>query len=420
MKQSDLFTKTRKEAPKDEVSRNAQLLTMAGFVHKEMAGVYTYLPLGLRALRKIENIIREEMNAIGGQEMLMTTLQDPELWKKTDRWVSEDVDPSTGMPWFKTELASGGELGIANTHEEALTNIMKNHIASYKDLPKYPYQIQNKFRNEFRAKSGLMRGREFLMKDLYSFTRTNEELEDFYEKCAEAYMRIFKRAGLGDITYRTFASGGSFSKFSDEFQTLSEAGEDTIYLDEKKNIAVNKEVYTDDILEELSLDKKNLKEVKAIEVGNIFRLGTKFSEALGLTYTDDSGNENPVVMGSYGIGLGRLMGTVVEVYNDENGIIWPEEIAPFKVHLLSLSSEGEPKKQADEIYEKLLADGVEVLYDNRQDTSAGQKFAEADLIGIPYRVVVSKKSLKSGGVEIKQRGTDDAKVISVDELFKTV
>lgn len=415
MKQSHLFTKTRKEAPKDEVSRNAQLLTMGGFVNKEMAGVYDYLPLGLRVLRKIENIIREEMNAIGGQEVLLTTLQDPEPWKKSGRWEDDVIDI-----WFKTKLANGAEAGIGNTHEEPLTALMDQYVSSYKELPRYIYQIQNKFRNELRAKSGLMRGREFLMKDLYSFSRTEEELEEFYELCADAYMKIFKRACLEDKTYRTFASGGAFSKFSDEFQTLSEAGEDTIFVDEDKNIAVNKEVFTDDVLKELGLDKKKLVEKKSIEVGNIFKLGTKYSEALGLAYLDENGEKHTVVMGSYGIGLGRLMGTIVEVYNDDNGIIWPEEIAPFKVHLLALSQEGEAREKADELYDKLLAEGVEVLYDDRQEATAGQMFADADLIGIPYRVVVSEKSLKAGGAEIKRRDSDNAEVVEIQNILENV
>ncbi len=409
MKQSQLFTKTRKEAPKDEASKNAQLLIKAGYVHKEMAGVYTYLPLGFRILKKIENIIRNEMNTLGGQEILMTTLQSPDVWKASGRWDDKVVDN-----WFKSTLAAGGEVGIANTHEEPLSNLLKQHVSSYKDLPVYIYQIQNKFRNELRAKSGLMRGREFLMKDMYSFNRTEEEFRKFYERAAKAYLNIFRRIGIGKLTYRTFASGGSFSKFSDEFQTISNSGEDTIYLDEEKNIAINKEVYTDDVLSDLGLDKRKLKEVKSIEVGSIFPLGTRFAEAEGLMYKDENGKDQYPTMGSYGIGLGRLMGTIAEVHHDSHGIIWPESVAPFKAHLLRL---GEPKskvgKFADKIYKDLLALGIEVLYDDR-DVSAGEKFADADLIGIPYRLVVSEKTGEK--IEVKKRGESKIKLINYGAL----
>jgi len=415
MRQSQLFTKTQKEAPKDEVSNNAQLLIRAGFIYKEMAGVYTYLPLGLKVFEKIKNIVREEMNAIEGQEMLMTTLQDPEVWKKSGRWVEESENETSGLPWFKTKLSSGVELGIGNTHEEALASIMSHHINSYKDLPKYAYQFQNKFRNELRAKSGIMRAREFVMKDLYSFTRTMEELEAYYERAAEAYLKIFNRVGLGEVTYRTFASGGAFSKFSDEFQTLSEAGEDTIYVDENKRIAVNKEVYTDEVLKEVGLDKSKLVEKKAIEVGNIFKLGTKYAEAEGLMYTDEEGNQNPVVMGSYGIGLGRVLGTVVEVHNDEKGIVWPEAIAPFQVHLVGLGNKDDVISAADKLYDELISAGIEVLYDDR-DEGAGKKFADSDLIGIPNRIVISEKTLANKQVEYKKRTEDDVEMIDLEKI----
>lgn len=418
MRQSKLFTKTRKEAPKDEVARNAELLIRGGFIHKEMAGVYSLLPLGFRVLKRIEAIIREEMNALGGQEVLLTTLQDPALWKKSGRWV-EETDEEGGLPWFKTELAAGGELGIANTHEEALVNTLLQHVSSYKDLPLYVYQIQNKFRNELRAKSGILRGREFLMKDLYSFSKTEEEFREFYEACAAAYMKIFERVGVGHLTYRTFASGGAFSKYSDEFQTLCDAGEDTIYLDKKKGIAVNKEVYTDEVLEELELDKQNLLEVKAIEVGNIFPLGTKYAEVLDLSYTDEDGNQQTPVMGSYGIGLGRLLGTVVEVLSDEDGIVWPESIAPFTVHLVVITPE-EGKgvhTEAEKLYTHLTDTGVDVLYDDR-DASAGEKLTDADLIGIPLRVVVSKKTVAQKKLEVRERATGEVVYMNQKELLE--
>ncbi len=407
MKQSQLFTKTRKEAPKDEVSRNAELLIRAGYVHKEMAGVYSYLPLGLRVLNKIENIIREEMDAIGGQEVSMTALQDRMLWEKTDRWDDAKVDN-----WFKTKLKNGNEVGLGFTHEEAITNIMTNHISSYKDLPIYAYQIQTKFRNETRAKSGIMRGREFSMKDLYSFSATQEDLDAFYELAKQAYKNIFERAGIGEITFVTFASGGVFSKYSHEFQTLSDAGEDTIYLSRGKGIAVNKEVLNDEVLNDLGLTRDELEEVHSIETGNIFKLGTRFSAPIGLNYKDENGEQKPVIMGSYGIGPGRLMGTIVESFADDKGIVWPESVAPFKVHLIDLRE----KEASDALYEKLTDAGIEVLYDDR-DQSAGEKFGGSDLLGMPYRVVVSGKTLASGKFEVKVRKTGEVLMLDENELL---
>ena len=411
MRQSQLFTKTRREAPSDEVSKNAQLLIRAGFVHKEMAGVYAYLPLGLRVLNKVIGVIRDEMNKVGGQELLLTALQDPAMWQKSGRWSDEINDV-----WFKTMLKSGSELGLANTHEEPLTALMRNHVSSYKDLPKYVYQFQTKFRNELRAKSGIMRSREFIMKDLYSFSRTEEEFRTFYEAAAQAYMNIFARVGLGSKTYRTFASGGSFSKFSDEFQTVCDAGEDTIYIHEGRRLGVNKEVCDDATLSELGLRREDLREEKAIEVGNIFPLGTKYSAALGLNYKNEAGAEVPVVMGSYGIGPGRLMGTVVEVLCDEKGMVWPQEIAPFAVHVVQLGSDEDVKKEAEELYRALTEAGVEALYDDR-DARAGEKFADSDLIGIPLRVVVSQKTLTEGKFECAERASGSTHHRSLSELL---
>lgn len=398
MRQTRLFTKTRREAPADEQSKNAQLLIRAGYVHKEIAGVYSYLPLGLRVLNNIMGIIREEMNVIGGEELLLTVLQNPESWKKTGRWEDEVVDV-----WFKTKLKNGGELGLGTTHEEPLTTLMTEHISSYRDLPVYAYQFQNKLRNETRAKSGLMRGREFLMKDLYSFNANEESHEAFYKKAREAYTRIFNRVGIGELTYVTFASGGIFSEFSEEFQTLSDAGEDLIYIDEKKKIAFNKEVLTDEVLKKFDVKRESLVEKKAIETGNIFHLGTRFSEALGLTFVDESGERKPVVMGSYGLGPTRLMGTIVEVLSDEKGIVWPEAIAPFKVHLLALGTVDENvRTYADALYDDMTARGIEVLYDDRE-VRAGEKFAESDLLGMPWRVIVGKDAVASGEIEVVNR-----------------
>ncbi|MDQ5949925.1 MAG: prolyl-tRNA synthetase [Patescibacteria group bacterium] len=412
MLQSKLFTKTKKEAPSDEVSRNAELLIRAGYIYKEMAGVYTFLPLGLRVLNNITKIVREEMNAIGGQEMLLSALQDRSLWEKTDRWSDDMVDN-----WFKTELKAGGTTGLGITHEEPLTRIMSEYISSYRDLPTSAYQFQTKFRNEMRAKSGIMRGREFLMKDLYSFSKNEEEHQAFYELSKIAYKKVYQRLGIGHLTYITFASGGIFAKYSHEFQTISSAGEDTIYVDEEKGIAINKEVYTDEVIENLGLDKSKLVEQRAIEVGNIFTLGTRFSNALGLNFNDENGNSNPVFMGSYGIGVSRLLGTIVETLSDDNGIIWPESIAPFQVHLLALGEDESVKAKATEVYEKLIAQGVEVLFDDRTGISAGEKFADADLLGMPLRAVISKRSLEESGVEIKKRTEEKGRVVSVDEFM---
>ena len=413
MRQSNLFTKTKKEAPADEISRNAELLIRAGYVHKVMAGVYDYLPLGLRVIKKIEKIIREEMNAIGGLEMKTAALQSKEVWEKTNRWDDEVLDV-----WFKTKLKSGTELGLSVTNEEAFSSLLKHYINSYKDLPIYPYDFKDIFRNEIRSKSGLMRGREFYWKALYSFSKSEEEHNEFYEKCKNAYVKIFQRVGIGHLTYLTFASGGSFSKFSHEFQAITSAGEDTIYIDEEKSIAINEEVYNDEVLNDLGLQKEGLVEQKSVEVGNIFSLGTKFSEPFDLKYTDENGEDKNVIMGSYGIGLGRLMGTVVEVLSDDNGIIWPENIAPFRVHLLLLGDKEEVIARSQEVYDKLNQAGVEVLFDDRVGMSAGEKFADSDLLGMPIRVVVSARSMKEDGVEIKKRAEEKGDVVSLEKLLE--
>lgn len=410
MRQTKLFTKTRKEAPADETSRNAELLIRAGFVHKEMAGVYDYLPLGLRVMNKISNIVREEMNRVGGVEMKLTVLQDAENWQKSGRWDDAVVDN-----WFKTRLKNDTELGLGFTHEEPLTNLLKNHISSYKDLPVVAYQIQAKFRNELRAKSGVMRGREFVMKDMYSFSKNEEEHNLFYKEVQKAYKRVYDRTGIGHLTYMTFASGGTFSKYSHEFQTLTTAGEDTIYVDEESGLAINHEVLNDEVLTNLGLVREKLVEHKAVEVGNIFTLGAKYSEPLELNYADDTGKMNPVFMGSYGIGIGRIMGTVVEVLSDDKGIIWPKEIAPFSVHLISAGNDENVLKTAEEIYTNLVNAGIEVLFDDR-DTGAGEKFNDSDLIGIPVRVVVGKRSLEAGEIEIKERRDEKTKMVKIENI----
>lgn len=412
MKQSELFTKTRREAPADEVSKNAQLLIRAGFVHKEMAGVYAYLPLGLRVLEKIKQIVREEMNAIGGQEMLMTSLQRKELWEQTDRWSDERVDV-----WFKSTLANGSEVGLGWSHEEPITDMMKHFVGSYRDLPAYAYQFQTKLRNELRAKSGIMRGKEFVMKDLYSFSVDEAAHRAFYEKAIEAYKKVFARVGLGECTYLTFASGGAFTQFSHEFQTLSDAGEDTIFVDAKKRIAINKEVLTPEVMQELGVSQVDLEEKKSIEVGNIFSFGDIKSKQLGLYYKDESGEQKPVILGSYGIGITRLMGTIVELFADEKGMVWPEAVAPFRVHIVELSSDNdEVRKEAAELYRELSSAGVETLWDDR-DARPGEKFADADLIGIPLRIIVSQKSLESGVFECVERATGRVEHKSLSDIL---
>jgi len=411
MRQSSLFTKTRKEAPADEVAKNAQLLVRAGFVHKEMAGVYDYLPLGLKVIEKIRAIISEEMNAIGGKEVSLSALQDPEVWKATDRWDDEKVDV-----WFKTELKNGVQLGLGCTHEEPMVRMMRDHISSHRDLPRVTYQFQTKFRNELRAKSGIMRGREFLMKDMYSFTKDDASLDAFYEEAIRAYKNVFARTGIGEKTFLTFASGGMFSKYSHEFQTVCDAGEDHIFIDDVLGIAVNEEVMQDDVLASLGTSREKLREAKSIEVGNIFKYGTRYTKELGLTYKDEEGNEQGVVLGAYGIGLGRLMGTIVELFADDKGLVWPESVAPFRVHLLALGASEDVRAKADNMYDTLRHAGVEVLYDDR-DMSAGEKFADADLMGMPWRIVVSEKSLAGGGVEMKARTSRDAEIVAPDAVI---
>ncbi len=411
MKLSQLFTKTTKNAPADETARNAQLLIQAGFVYKDMAGVYSYLPLGLRVLNNIANIVREEMNSLGAQEVLMPALQVKERYEKSGRWDDKVVDN-----WFKTKLANGAELGLGFSHEENLSPIIKAHLGSYRDLPFGAYQIQTKFRNELRSKSGLMRGREFVMKDLYSFALNQQQHDEYYDKVTDAYLRVYNRLGIGDNTFITFASGGSFSQFSHEFQTLSEAGEDTIYLDRKSGKAVNKEVYTDDVLAQLGLNKDELEEVRAIEVGNTFNLGTKFSEPFEIQVTNESGQPQTLIMGCYGIGVSRLVGVIAELLSDEKGLVWPVSIAPAIVYIARLGDDEKVVEAADSLYKELSDAGIEVIYDDR-DARAGEKFGDADLMGIPYRVVISEKTVASGTHELKGRTESEAKMLNSKEIL---
>ncbi|OHA86578.1 MAG: prolyl-tRNA synthetase [Candidatus Zambryskibacteria bacterium RIFCSPLOWO2_01_FULL_39_39] len=410
MRQSQLFTKTRREAPSDETSKNAQLLIRAGFINKEMAGVYSLLPLGFKVVNNIKKIVSEEMERIGSEEIIMSTLQNKETWKKTDRWSDEKVDV-----WFKSELKNGNDVGFGWSHEEPITEMMKSFIASYNDLPRYVHQFQNKLRNEVRAKSGIIRCREFLMKDMYAFCATDEDNMDFYKKSTNAYMNVFKRIGLGDITFITSASGGFFTdKFSHEFQTICETGEDIIYINKEKKVAVNKEIYNKETVEKMGMVLEDFGEKKAAEVGNIFNFGTGKCEQMGLYFSDKDGVKKPVHLSSYGIGITRLLGVLVEVFADDKGIVWPEFVAPFKLHLIEiLSGKPEVKEKAEKIYKKMGE--ANVLYDDR-DARAGEKFADADLIGIPYQVIVSEKNLLEGKLELKNRKTGEIKMIKEDEL----
>jgi prolyl-tRNA synthetase len=355
-------------------------------------------------LKKIENIIREEMIAAGGQEILMPALHPKENWERTGRWGNFDA-------LYKLQGKEEKEYALGATHEEIIVPLAKKFISSYKDLPLYLFQIQDKFRDELRAKSGLLRGREFIMKDLYSFHTDQKDLDEYYDKMRDAYFKIFERCGLGGKTYLTLATGGTFSKYSHEFQTISEAGEDIIYICPKCDLAINKEI-KEETPECPGCGAKDFKEERAIEFGNIFKLGTKYSEPFDLKYKDEKGQDHLIVMGCYGIGLGRVIGAIVEVCHDQNGIIWPEQVAPFGAHLLAL---GETKKYAQGVYEKLVDAGIEILYDDR-DVSAGEKFAESDLIGIPTRLVVSENTLEKDSVEIKKRGQKDIQLIKLNDL----
>ena len=411
MRLSKNFTRTIKQAPADEVARNAQLLIRAGYVHKTMAGVYSYLPLGLKVVENIKQIVREEMNKIDSQELVMSTLQRKETWQETGRWSDELVDV-----WFKSHLQDGTEVGFGWTHEEPIVDLLRNYLKSYKDLPISVYQFQNKLRNELRAKSGIMRGREFVMKDMYSVYASKEDLDKYYNAAIEAYKRCYDRFGIGDETYVTFASGGAFTKFSHEFQTICDAGEDYIYLHRGKNIAVNEEVL-DDVVKELGIDRSELERVKTAEVGNIFNFGTQKSEEMRLVFTDADGVEQYAYMGSYGIGITRVMGVIVEKFADDKGLVWPENIAPAKVYLVQIGSQS--RAIADELYQKLQSAGIETIYDDR-DERPGVKFADAELLGIPYRVTVSDRLLDDGKWEVSTRQTGEQRLLTADELLATL
>ncbi|MBR3254375.1 prolyl-tRNA synthetase [Candidatus Saccharibacteria bacterium] len=409
MRLSKTFIKTLREAPNDETAQNGALLTRAGYIHKEMAGVYDYLPLGLKVIENIKSIIREELNKLGCEEISMSALQNPKPWEKTGRFSDQEVDI-----WFKTELASGGKLGLAPTHEEPIVNMMKAYISSYKDLPLYAYQFQTKFRNELRAKSGILRGREFLMKDLYSFHTSEEDLDKFYTEVERAYERIFDRLGLGEDTFETFASGGIFAKYSHEFQTFLPVGEDTVYYNGDKSIVLNKEVLSDEVLGDLGVKREELTETTAAEVGNIFKLKFKYSEPLGLKFADENNEQKNVYMGCYGIGVSRVMGVIVEKYADKKGLVWPEAVAPFRYYLVGIGEAGVVK--AEEIYNK----NPELCILDDRDIRPGEKFADAELIGIPYRVVISERTLSESSAEVTNRRTGETKLTKIDDLISEI
>ena len=408
---SQLFGKTSKSIQADADSTNAKLLTQGGFVAKQMAGVYNYLPLGLRVLTKIQNIIREEMNAVGGNEILMPAMTQESSYTQTGR---DRMDVL-----FHLQGRDESELVLNPTHEEVVTPLAQKYVFSYRDLPLAVYQIQNKFRNEPRAKSGLLRGREFNMKDMYSFHVSQESLDEYYEKVKKAYFNVYKKLGIGDITVLTYASGGVFSKYSHEFQTFAEVGEDTIFYCEKCNVAVNKEIMADQKNACPECGNKKLAERQAIEVGNIFKLADKFSKPFDFAYADNDGKNQLVQMGCYGMGPSRIMGALVEVMHDDKGIIWPKEVAPFAVHLVTLGADDNVKQESEKLYEKLSAKGVEVLWDDR-DAQAGAKLADADLIGIPVRLVVSKKTLAEDSVELKERNKKDAEMVKLSDILKKI
>jgi len=413
MRYSAIFAKTRKTAPSDEATINAKLLVQAGFVNKLMAGVYSYLPLGLRVLLKIENIVREEMNAIGGQEVLLPALHPVANWKKTGAWESVDV-------LFKIKSRTGKDYALGQSHEEVITPLVRGYCDSYKNFPLFVYQIQNKFRDELRAKSGVLRGREFGMKDMYSFNLTQKGFDKFYEKAKKAYLRVYDRCGL--TAKVTEASGGGFSeKISYEFMVLTEAGEDDILYCENCDYCVNLEiakVKKGGVCP--ACGKGNLKKARASEVGNVFDLGDKYSKDFNFSVLDKRGQKAYPIMGCYGIGTTRLVGVIVEKYHDDMGITWPEAVAPFKAYLINIGDGEKTGIEAEKIYNALTEKGVEVLWDDRIKVGAGQKFADSDLIGLPYRLVISPETIQKGKIEVKKREQKEISLMTFTEFLKKI
>ena len=406
MKFSETFIKTLREAPSDESAKNAQLLIRAGYIHKELAGIYDYLPLGLRVLENIKNIIRDELNRIGCEEVSLSVLQNPALWEKTSRWSDDEVDI-----WFKTKLSAGGELGLAPTHEEPITSLMKTYIKSYKDLPRAVYQIQSKFRNELRAKSGILRGREFIMKDLYSFHASESDLDSFYSKVESAYANIFSRLGLGDCTHETFASGGIFSKYSHEYQTFTPVGEDTVWHTPDYSLCLNDEVFNEEVLAEFGKKKEDFVADRACEVGNIFKLKTKYSAPLDLNYIKEDNSSDTVVMGCYGIGVTRLMGVIVEKFSDDKGLVWPENLAPYKYHFIAVDEAG--RNFAENLYKD---HENSIFFDDRKKIRFGEKISDFELLGLPYGIIFSEKAIEKGEFELIDRKSGKKSLLTIDEI----
>lgn len=415
MKLSQSFAKTTKDISKDEISLNAQLLIKGGYVNKLMAGVYSYLPLGLKVLTNIENIVRDEMNKVRGQEVFLPAIHPKEIWETTGRWEGLDV-------LYRLKGAGDKDLALGATHEEVITPLAMAMLSSYKDMPVSAYQIQTKFRNEARAKSGILRGREFRMKDLYSFHTSQECLDSYYKEVTQAYKNVYARCGLGDITFFTHADGGTFSKFSHEFQTLTESGEDIIYLIPGTDEAINEEIINDtEALKELipgykEGDEKNFKAVKAAEVGNIFKLGTKYSGAFNMQVAGEDGKLMTPLMGCYGIGTSRLMGTIAECLSDDKGLVWPTEIAPYKVHMVTIVKGDDEVALCEDIYNKLNASGLSTIIDDRAKVSVGAKLTDADLLGMPYRVVIGKKTLEQESAEVTNRKTGETEMVKLENL----
>lgn len=413
MYQSKLFYKTLKKTPKEAEVISHKLLLRGDFISQLSSGIYSFLPLGYRVHRKIEDVIRQEMEAIGAQEVSLPALHPKEFWQKTDRW--EHMEP----PLFKLKDRHKKEFALGPTHEEVITDLVKPRIQSYKDLPFSLFQIQDKFRNELRFTGGLLRTREFVMKDLYSFHQDENDLGSFFNRVLKAYDNIFKRCSLD--TLRSEASGGVFTKEKTyEFQVLSKVGEDKVIYCPKCKWTTNLDVAKVKAGQKCPKCKGKLAKGNSIELGHTFKLGTKYSKAFDLNFIDKKGKKKPVVMGCYGIGIGRLMAAIVEVNNDKNGIIWPEQVAPFKVHLIQIEDSKKVRDRAEKIYRDLQNRGIEVLYDDRKDKRAGEKFAEADLIGIPYRIVVSEKTLKNNSVEVKKRNEKKTKLVKITKLSQSL
>lgn len=410
MLQSKLFYKTKKQAPKDAEIISHKLLLRGDFIEQETAGIYSFLPLGWRVHKKIEQIIRQEMNAIGGQEVFLSVIQPKSLWEETKRW--NKFDP----PLFKFKDRHKKEYALGPTHEEMITDIVRKRIKSYRDLPLYLYQIQNKFRNEIRPSGGLLRVREFIMKDLYSFHANEKDLFDYYKQVEKAYLKIFKRCNLKAIPMEA-ESGTIGGSISHEFAILAKSGESKIFLCPKCNWAISDEKVGKD--KKCKKCKAKLEKKNCIEGSHSFNLGIKYSKPMGALFTDKDGKKKPIIMGCYGLGLGRLMAAIIEVYHDERGIIWPKEVTPFDIHLIALENIGKVKIQAEKLYRDLQNKGFDVLYDDRNET-AGIKFAEADLIGIPLRIVVSNRNLGQDKVELKKRREKKSRLIRIKNVQQII